>query len=109
MIDSSYLDCVIASKVHNAFRRNENNNHVLYVPKGKSYDDVLVVNEIGEQILQLAKNECTVREVIEQIHNDNPEIAYTKVEEDTYRFLQSAVGVNIIRIKGIENNSFKIF
>ena len=103
MIDSTYNGCMVLSRVKNAFRREENENHVLYLPYGKSLNDSYIVNEQGEYIFALAKEGKPVIEIINLMKTAYPEVDKSTISGDVYLFLQKAVGANLLRIKGMEN------
>lgn len=64
MFDRKCKDCIVLKRIKNAFVREELKNSELIIQNGKTYDDAIIINEQGKEILEFINNKRTVEEII---------------------------------------------
>ena len=52
MFDRKCKDCIVLKRIKNAFVREELKNSELIIQNGKTYDDAIIINEQGKEILE---------------------------------------------------------
>ena len=102
MFDSKCKDCIVLKRIKNAFIRNELKNSTIIIQNGKTYDDAIIINEQGRQILEFIDNRRTVKEIIDLIIQKYPEVGENIIENDVYSFLYEGERREIIKVKGVE-------
>ena len=56
MFDRKCKDCIVLKRIKNAFVREELKNSELIIQNGKTYDDAIIINEQGKEILEFINN-----------------------------------------------------
>lgn len=102
MFDSKCKDCIVLKRIKNAFIRNELKNSTIIIQNGKTYDDAIIINEQGRQILEFIDNRRTVKEIIDLMIQKYPEVGENIIENDVYSFLYEGERREIIKVKGVE-------
>lgn len=102
MFDSKCKDCIVLKRIKNAFIRNELKNSTIIIQNGKTYDDAIIINEQGRQILEFIDNRRTVKEIIDLMIQKYPEVGENIIENDVYSFLYEGERREIIKEKGVE-------
>ena len=102
MFDSKCKDCIVLKRIKNAFIRNELKNSTIIIQNGKTYDDAIIINEQGRQILEFIDNRRTVKELIDLMIQKYPEVGENIIENDVYSFLYEGERREIIKVKGVE-------
>lgn len=100
MFDSKCKDCIVLKRIKNAFIRNELKNSTIIIQNGKTYDDAIIINEQGRQILEFIDNRRTVKEIIDLMIQKYPEVGENIIENDVYSFLYEGERREIIKVKG---------
>lgn len=102
MFDSKCKDCIVLKRIKNTFIRNELKNSTIIIQNGKTYDDAIIINEQGRQILEFIDNRRTVKEIIDLMIQKYPEVGENIIENDVYSFLYEGERREIIKVKGVE-------
>ena len=102
MFDRKCKDCIVLKRIKNAFVREELKNSELIIQNGKTYDDAIIINEQGKEILEFINNKRTVEEIINLMIQKYPEVEKDVVENDVYSFLYEGERREIIKVKGVE-------
>lgn len=102
MFDSKCKDCIVLKRIKNAFIRNELKNSTIIIQNEKTYDDAIIINEQGRQILEFIDNRRTVKEIIDLMIQKYPEVGENIIENDVYSFLYEGERREIIKVKGVE-------
>ena len=89
-------------RIKNAFVREELKNSELIIQNGKTYDDAIIINEQGKEILEFINNKRTVEEIINLMIQKYPEVEKDVVENDVYSFLYEGERREIIKVRGVE-------
>lgn len=102
MFDRKCKDCIVLKRIKNAFVREELKNSELIIQNGKTYDDAIIINEQGKEILEFINNKRTVEEIINLMIQKYPEVEKDVVENDVYSFLYEGERREIIKVRGVE-------
>lgn len=101
MFDVKCDSCVVINKIEGAFRRREGKGELL-IPKGMSYNDAMMINEQGIEILDAVNNRRTVYDIIQKMCLIYPEVDKSTIEKDVYKFLFEAEKMKFVKVKGVE-------
>lgn len=99
MFDRKCKDCIVLKRIKNAFVREELKNSELIIQNGKTYDDAIIINEQGKEILEFINNKRTVEEIINLMIQKYPEVEKDVVENDVYSFLYEGERREIIKVR----------
>ena len=73
----------------------------MIIQNGKTYDDAIIINEQGKEILEFINNKRTVEEIINLMIQKYPEVEKDVVENDVYSFLYEGERREIIKVRGV--------
>ena len=90
-------DCIVLKRIKNAFVREELKNSELIIQNGKTYDDAIIINEQGKEILEFINNKRTVEEIINLMIQKYPEVEKDVVENDVYSFYMREKGEKLLK------------
>lgn len=90
---------VLVNNIKGSFLRDELNDSLLIVPQGCSYNEALIINRIGNEILRVSDGKNSLGEITRILSKRYRQVPMAKVLNDVNSFTNQMLKLNMLKLK----------